>query len=101
MFRGQQLIQGETGVDRWVDLYRFEPDLIQTGNMTLTVNTQDYARGPIVSSGPYTFTPTTTKIDLRVQGREMNLTFESNVVGGFYEINQCLVYYRTGDARAT
>jgi hypothetical protein len=92
---------GWTGVDRWLDVYRFEPDMLQNGNMTLTVNTQDYARATPVISGPYTFTPSSTKIDLRVQGREMNLMFESNAVGGFYEINQCLLYYRTGDARAS
>lgn len=92
---------GWSGTDRWLDIYRFEPDMLQNGNMTLTINTQDYARGPVVSSDPYTFNPNTTKIDLRVQGREMNLTIESNTVGGFYEINQCLIYYRTGDARAT
>ena len=92
---------GWSGTDRWLDLYRFEPDMIQNGNMTITVNTQDYARGPIVTSTPQIFAPNTTKVDFRVQGREMNLTFESNTVGGFYEINQCLLYFRTGDARAT
>jgi hypothetical protein len=92
---------GWTGVDRWVDLYRFEPDMLQTGNMTLTVNTKSYANSVVVSSNPYTFTPNTTKIDLREQGREMTLTFESNAIGGFYEINQILLTYRTGDARAS
>lgn len=92
---------GWTGIDRWVDVYRFEPDMIQTGPMNLTFNTQDYARGNSISYGPYTFNPSDFKIDVRVQGREINLKFESNVIGGFYEINQCLLYFRTGDARTS
>jgi hypothetical protein len=92
---------GWGGTDRWLDIYRFEPDMIQNGNMTLTVNTQPYARSNVTSSTPFAFSPTTTKVDLREQGREMTLTFESNTVGGFYEINQVLLYFRTGDARAS
>lgn len=92
---------GWTGVDRWIDLYRIEPDLLQTGNMTVTVSTKDYANATAVLSNPYPFAPGTNKIDLRQQGREMTLIFENNNVGGFYEINQTLLYFRTGDSRAT
>lgn len=87
------------GADRWVDLYRFEPDFLQTGDMTLIVNGREYARSPVQSSQPYVFTPNTTKIDLREQRREMTLRFESNVVGGNYEMGQCMMVMRIGDAR--
>ena len=92
---------GWTGTDRWLDIYRFEPDMLQNGNMNLTINTVDYARATPATYGPFTFTPTDTKVDLRVQGRQMNLLFDSNIVGGFYEINQTLLYFRTGDARTS
>jgi hypothetical protein len=86
-------------VDRWVDLYRLEPDFIQTGDMSLIVNTKQYARSNVVSSSPYIFTPTDVKIDLREQGREMSLLFTSNAVGGYYQMGQVLMVMRTGDAR--
>lgn len=89
-----------TGVDRWIDLYRVEPDFLQTGNMTMIINGREYARSPVVASNPYTFTANTLKIDTREQRREMRLRFESNEVGGFYELGQTLLYFRVGDARA-
>lgn len=92
---------GWSGTDRWLDIYRFEPDMLQNGPMNLLINTQDYARGENIEYGPYLIEEDTTKIDLRVQGREVNLQFQSDVIGGFYEINQSLLYLRTGDARAT
>lgn len=86
------------GADRWVDLYRVEPDMLQTGDMTMTVNGRDYARSS-VQSASYTFTQDQEKIDVREQRRLMTLRFESNVVGGYYEMGQCLMVVRFGDAR--
>lgn len=85
--------------DRWVDLYRVEPDFIQSGDMNLIVKGRDYARAPVVSSDPYIFTPTQNKIDMREQRREMTLRFESNTIGGYYEMGQVLMVMRIGDAR--
>lgn len=111
-------------LDRWVYLYRFEPDFVQVGNLTLVVTGQEYARGPFTPStvtwsqittpwsqltppafplwmtwGDYVFTPTTAKIDMREQRREMYLKFISNTIGGYYELGQCLMVARIGDAR--
>lgn len=88
-----------TGADKWVDLYRFEPDFLQSGEMTLTVNGREYARSPVVSSVPYSFLPDTIKIDLREQRRLMTLRFRSNIVGGNYEMGQVMLTIRTGDTR--
>ena len=90
-----------TGVNKWVELSSVEPDLLQTGDITFTVNTRAYARSPVVTSQVYGFTPTTQKVDLREQGREMTLRFESNVIGGFYEMNQTLFDIGIGDSRAS
>lgn len=89
-----------TGAEKWIDLYRVEPDFIQVGNMTLVVNGREYARSQVQSSVTYPFTPTTLKVDMREQRREMTLRFESNVIGGFYELGETLLYFRTGDTRA-
>jgi hypothetical protein len=87
------------GIDRWVELYRFEPDFIQQGTMTIQVNGKTYANAPVVSSTPQAFTSSTEKIDFREQRRQMTLRFESNTVGGFYQMGQILLVMRVGDAR--
>lgn len=88
-----------TGIDRWVDLYRVELDFLQNGNMTMIINGREYARSNVQASVVYSFTPSTLKIDTREQRREMTIRFESNVIGGSYEMGQILVKFRTGDAR--
>lgn len=86
-------------LDEWVYLYRVEPDFIQSGNMSLTVSGREYARSNVVDSDPEIFTPTTEKIDIHEQFREMTLLFESNVIDGYYEMGQTIMVMRTGDAR--
>jgi hypothetical protein len=86
-------------IDEWVYLYRLEPDFIQSGDMSFIVSGRKYARSPIVDSDPVIFSPSRVKIDTRKQFREMTLRFESNVVGGYYEMGQVLMVMRTGDAR--
>lgn len=86
-------------LDRWMYLYRVEPDFIQEGEMNLTVKGRAYARAPVISSSPYTFGPNDVKIDMREQRREMTLRFESNSIGGYYEMGQVLMVMRIGDSR--
>ena len=52
-------------------------------------------------SDPYVFTPTTPKIDMREQRREMRIKFESNTVRGNYEAGQILISADFGDERGT
>jgi hypothetical protein len=90
-----------TGVDRWVDLDRVEPEFWQqVGNVDLTVNGREYANAPVVGSAPLPLTPNTLKQDIRQQRRFMTLRFESNTLGGFYELGQLLLLIKIGDARA-
>ncbi len=86
-------------VDRLVYADRFEPDFLQTGNMTLTVRGKQYANSTDVDSVDYIFSPTTEKIDMREQRREMRLKFHSNVQGGYYQMGQPLLITNTGDVR--
>jgi hypothetical protein len=67
--------------------------------MTIQVNGKTYANAPVVSSTPQAFTSSTEKIDFREQRRQMTLRFESNTVGGFYQMGQILLVMRVGDAR--
>lgn len=94
------------GTDRQVDLYRIEPDFAGEaplsklyGTMTVTVTGRPYANANDVISAPYGFDASTDRIDIREQRRELNLIFESNEIGGFYEMGQTLLYFRVGDAR--
>lgn len=87
------------GIPRQIDLYSFEPDFILNGSMALTVIGNEYANSPQVTTGPYNFDSTTLKIDLREQRREMYLKFESNEVGGFYQLGQSLAFMRLGDVK--
>lgn len=89
------------GLDNWTELYRIEPDFIQSGNMNITVSTQQYANSaPVIgANNPYSFNSGTTKIDMREQGREMTLKIESNTVGGDYQMGRILVVARVGDER--
>lgn len=89
-----------TGIDRWLDLERIEPDFILTGSLSLTVSGRDYASSAPVRSAPYVFNATTEKLDLREQRRQMTLRFASNEVGGFYELGQTLLLFTLGDARS-
>ena len=93
--------QQQPGDNLWTRLERIEPDFVQTGTMTVTVTGQGYADDVVVDSDPYPFDPTTLKIDMREQRREMRLRFESNVAGGTYQTGRILLSMTTGDTRGT
>ena len=92
----QENIQGP---DRWTRLFRIEPDLVQEGNMSVVVSGREFARAEPKESSPYVFTPTTQKIDMREQRREIRVRFESNVAGGTYEAGKILLHLEMGDVR--
>lgn len=94
--------QQRRGMDRWMSYYRIEPDFVQAGAMTALITGQDYAQSTNrYASGPYTFQPNTVKIDVQTprQFRESTLTFESNVVGGDYEMGDIIIVATIGDGR--
>jgi hypothetical protein len=93
--------QQQPGDNLWTRLERIEPDFVQTGAMTVTVTGRGYAEDVVVESSPYPFDPTTLKIDMREQRREMRLRFESNVAGGTYQTGRVLLSMTTGDSRST
>ena len=88
-----------SGPNRRMHLRRVEPDFVQAGTMTMEIDGRKFARGPVENSGPYPFDPDTGKIDLRVEHREVSLTFTSNIVGGNYEMGRLLITAEYGDER--
>jgi hypothetical protein len=87
------------GDNFWVNLERVEPDFIQNGEMTFQVTGRPYAQSADVTSQEYPFDPSTGKIDMRQQRREIRLRFRSNVSGGNYEMGKVLLSVTLGDSR--
>ena len=87
------------GDNFWVNLERVEPDFIQQEEMTFQVTGRPYAQSDDVTSDPYVFSPSTGKIDMRQQRREIRLIFKSNVQGGDYQMGKVLLTVTLGDSR--
>lgn len=87
------------GDNYWTHLERVEPDFILAGTMNCYVTGRPYAQAADVTSSPYTFDSTTTKIDMREQRREIRLTFESNIIDGNYQMGRILLSVDAGDVR--
>ena len=89
------------GDNVWARIDRVEPDFVQSGNMTVVVTGKGYADDVDIESAPYTFSPTTLKVDMREQRRELRLRFESNVQNGDYQMGKILMSIEGGDVRGT
>jgi hypothetical protein len=87
------------GENKWLRLERIEPDFIQEGVMSVYVTGRPFAQSQDVTSQAYPFTPTTGKVDMREQRRELRLRFVSNVAGGNYQLGKLLLDADFGDVR--
>lgn len=87
------------GENRWLHIERVEPDFLQVGDMDLYITGRPYAQEQDKISGPYTFSPTTGKIDMREQRRELRMKFVSNTVNGDYQVGKVIVNADLGDVR--
>lgn len=87
------------GENRWLRLERVEPDFIQEGDMDLYVTGRPFAQTADATSAAYSFSPSTGKIDMREQRRELRLKFVSNVAGGDYQVGKILLDADVGDSR--
>lgn len=95
---GQQQLVND---NKWIRLERFEPDFVQSGQMSLIVTGKGYADAVDVASTPYYFDPNTLKIDMKEQRREMRLIIGSNTFGGNYQLGNCIMSVDLGDERST
>jgi hypothetical protein len=67
--------------------------------MNMYVEGGNYANSENIESAPYSFTSSTEHIDPREQRGIMSIKFESNVIGGNFEMGQVLVTVEPGDER--
>jgi len=87
------------GVNRRMHLTRIEPDFKQVGDMELTIVGRPFANDGVEEKGPFTYTPTSGKVDLRVEARLVSLRWRSNVINGDYEAGRTLITAEFGDER--
>jgi hypothetical protein len=79
-----------------------EPDFVQSGDMTMQVTGRANARAPEVSSEIKTIyenppTPQDQVIYFKTQRRELRFRFESNALGGDYQMGLVLAHVQPGD----
>jgi hypothetical protein len=72
------------------------PDSIQTGDITLAINTVNFIQNPTVSSITNTITPTTNKVNFGTAGRNWQYEISQNVLGGNWRAGQWLEYRQDG-----
>ena len=87
------------GENKWTRIERVEPNFLLTGDMELYVIGRPYADETDQITGPYTFSATTGKVDMKEQRRILRLKFVSNVAGGDYQTGKIMVGADTGDVR--
>ena len=87
------------GEDKWLETIRLEPDFIQVGQMSVEVNGRAYPKSELVGVDQKTFEPDTEKVDFKTQFRIVRFKFESNTLGGDYQMGQPIIKIGKGDAR--
>jgi hypothetical protein len=89
----------QQGMTNWTRLTRVEPDFLQTGTLNLSVLSQEFARSPIITAHTQSFSDTAERLDMRVHARHIQLKWESNETGGYYEAGRVIVHTELGDVR--
>lgn len=93
-------VQSQT--NRATQVLMLEPDFVQSGDMTVAVHGRANARSPEVNSEPKVITETAQTpqeqvVFFKEQRRELRFRFESNTVGGNYEMGLILAHIQPGD----
>ena len=79
-----------------------EPDFVQSGDMTMQVTGRANAKAPEISTEPHTIyetppTPQDQVVYFKTQRRELRFRFESNAIGGDYQMGLVLAHVQPGD----
>jgi hypothetical protein len=93
------LVQGQNTGMR---ITAIEPDFIQSGPLTVQVTGRANARAPEVYSNRFTIPEVASQpyeqiVMLKEQRRELRVKFESNAVGGDYQMGQVIGHMDVGD----
>ena len=93
------LVQGN---DARLRITTIEPDFIQSGPMSVQITGRANARAPEVLSQQWIFEETATQpyeqiVMMKEMRRELRVRFESNAVGGDYQMGQIIGHVDNGD----
>jgi len=99
---GDVSLPADQGINRALQVVVMEPDFVQSGDMTVAVHGRANARSPEVNSDPMTIyenppTPQDQTVRFKEQRRELRFRFESNTLGGDYQMGLTLVHMRPAD----
>jgi len=88
--------------NRALQVLLIEPDFVQSGDMTLQVVGRANARaqevyGPLMTFPAVPSTPQEQVVFLKEQRRELRFRFESNTLGGDYQMGTILAHVQQGD----
>jgi hypothetical protein len=89
-------------INKSLQALMIEPDFVQSGDMTVQVMGRANARAPEVNGIIMTFvenpqTPQEQVVFLKTQRRELRFRFESNTLGGNYQMGLVLAHVQQGD----
>ena len=89
-------------INKSLQVLMLEPDFVQSGDMTVQVMGRANARAPEVNGTVMTFvenpqTPQEQVVFLKTQRRELRFRFESNTLGGNYQMGLVLAHVQQGD----
>lgn len=89
-------------VNKALQVVMLEPDFVQSGDMTVQVAGRANARAPEIYSDPVTIeavpsTPQAQVAFFKTQRRELRFRFESNTLGGDYQMGLVLAHVQPGD----
>jgi len=95
------VLQGE---DSTLRIERIEPDFIQSGEMTVQVTGRANPRAAEIVSHTVTFPDTPTEpfeevVVFKEQRREIRVKFQSDTIGGDYQMGQIIANVTKGDRR--
>ena len=79
-----------------------EPDFVQSGDLTMQVTGRANARSPEIATEPHVIyetppTPQDQVVYFKTQRRELRFRFESNAIGGDYQMGLVLAHLQPGD----
>ena len=89
-------------VNKALQVLMIEPDFVQSGDMTVAVRGRANARAQEVNGEPMTFvaepqTPQEQVVFFKTQRRELRFRFESNTLGGDYQMGLVLGHLQPAD----
>lgn len=92
----------EQSQNRSLRVVMIEPDFVQSGEMSVQITGRANARAPEVTSDKAYFpetpqTPAEQVVNFKTIRREMRFRFESNTVGGNYQMGLCLAHIEPAD----